>query len=102
MENLSQEDWKQKLSSTDDAIILDVRTPQEWAEGIIPGAEKLDFLDSSNFMNEIKEMDKDKNYFVYCRSGNRSGQACQIMDQLGFKGAFNLIGGMMEWQGETE
>ena len=46
--------------------------------------------------------DKDKNYYVYCRSGNRSGQACKIMNQLGFKNAYNLIGGMMQWQGEIE
>lgn len=101
MENLTQEDWKSKLASTDDAVILDVRTPQEWAEGIIPNAEKLDLLDSSNFMSEVKKLDKDKTYFVYCRSGNRSGKACQIMDELGFRASYNLLGGMMEWSGET-
>lgn len=101
MENLTQEDWKSKLAATDDAVILDVRTPQEWSEGIIPNAEKIDLLDTSNFMSEVKELDKEKTYFVYCRSGNRSGQACQIMDELGFKASYNLLGGMMEWNGET-
>ena len=101
MENLTQDNWKDKLEKADDAVILDVRTPQEWLEGIIPGARKLDILDSANFMSQIDELDKDKTYFVYCRSGNRSGQACQLMDQKGFKATYNLMGGMMEWSGET-
>lgn len=101
MENLSQQDWKTKLASTDDAVILDVRTPGEWSEGIIPNAQKIDFLDSDNFVGNIEKLDKNKTYFVYCRSGNRSGQSCQLMDQLGFKVSYNLLGGMMEWQGET-
>lgn len=101
MENLTQEQWKEKLNATEDAVILDVRTPQEWSEGIIPNAEKINFLDGAHFLAEIDQLDKDKTYFVYCRSGNRSGQACQIMDQKGFKAAYNLLGGMMEWNSET-
>jgi rhodanese-related sulfurtransferase len=101
MENLSQEEWKAKLASTEDAVVLDVRTPQEWSEGIIPKAEKIDFLDSSNFMDNIEKLDKSKSYFIYCRSGNRSGQACQIFDKLGFNASYNLMGGMMDWEGET-
>ncbi|MGB2761319.1 MAG: rhodanese-like domain-containing protein, partial [Maribacter stanieri] len=42
-----------------------------------------------------------KNYYVYCRSGNRSGQACAIMKNLGFDTAYNLQGGFMNWEGET-
>lgn len=101
MENLSQEEWKSKLDSTEDSVILDVRTPAEWSEGIIPNAKKIDFLDSANFIKNIEQLDKNKTYFVYCRSGNRSGQTCQIMNQLGFKNSYNLMGGMMEWKGET-
>lgn len=101
MENLSQSEWKSKLDSSDNSVILDVRTPAEWSEGIIPNAVKVNFLDSATFVEKIEKLDKNKNYFVYCRSGNRSGQTCQIMDQLGFKESYNLIGGMMEWKGET-
>lgn len=101
MENLTQEQWKEKLAASDNAVILDVRTPQEWQEGIIPNAVKIDFLNAATFLSEIDKLDKNKTYFVYCRSGNRSGQTCQIMDQKGFKAAYNLMGGMMEWNGET-
>lgn len=101
MSNLTQQQWKEKLAATDDAVILDVRTPQEWQEGIIPSAQKIDILDTANFMSELDKLDKDKSYFVYCRSGNRSGQTCQLMEQKGFKAAYNLMGGMMEWSGET-
>ena len=52
-------------------------------------------------MAELEKLDKTKNYYVYCRSGNRSGQACAIMKNLGFDKAFNLQGGFMNWEGET-
>ena len=86
----------------DKAVILDVRTDNEVAAGIIPKAIQIDFYRGHDFIAEIQKLDKDKNYYVYCRSGNRSGQACKIMGQLGFKNAYNLIGGMMQWQGEIE
>lgn len=101
MENLDQNSWKEKLNASENAVLLDVRTPKEWAEGIIPGAEKLDIMDTDAFLEALKKMDQSKEYFVYCRSGNRSGQACQVMDQLGFQAAYNLEGGILEWKGET-
>ncbi len=101
MKNLDQNTWKEKLKASENALILDVRTPKEWSEGIIPGAEKLDIMDTDAFLETLKGMDKSKEYFVYCRSGNRSGQACQVMDQLGFEVAYNLEGGILEWSGKT-
>ena len=52
-------------------------------------------------MESIELLDKSKNYYIYCRSGGRSGQACQVMDSIGFGITYNLMGGMMEWKGET-
>jgi rhodanese-related sulfurtransferase len=46
-------------------------------------------------------LDKSKNYYVYCRSGARSEQACHLMSQMGFENTFNLLGGIMQWQGEV-
>lgn len=100
MENLTQDKWRELLSSTSDAEILDVRTPEECEEGIVPNAKTLNILDPSAFMEGLEKLDKNKTYFIYCRSGNRSGQACTIMDQNGFKATYNLVGGMMEWNGE--
>jgi len=48
----------------------------------------------------LEGLDKSKNYYIYCRSGNRSGQACAVFNQSGVQNTYNLIGGMMEWNGE--
>ena len=101
MENLSQEAWRAKLEASDDAVIIDVRTAEEWEEGIIAGAKKLDIFNATLFMAEVDTMSRDKAYFMYCRSGGRSGQACQILASKGFDKVYNLMGGMMEWDGET-
>ena len=100
MADLTQQEWKDSLKSSKDAVILDVRTPEEWSEGIIEGAIKINLMETDNFINEVDKLDKEKSYFVYCRSGNRSGQACQYMESKGFKAAYNLTGGILEYSGE--
>ena len=77
-------------------ITLDVRTPGEFNEGHIEGAQLIDFQ-SGNFENEIATLDKSKTYAVYCRSGNRSGQAVKIMSDAGFTNLYNLNGGVIDW-----
>lgn len=101
MEDLTQEEWTEQLAKDANAVILDVRTDNEVADGIIPNAIHIDIYKGQEFINEIEELDKDKSYYVYCRSGNRSGQACNIMEQLGFENTFNLEGGMLEWTGDV-
>lgn len=100
MENINQEKWIQLTESEENSVILDVRTPQECAEGIQPDAELLNFLDNVNFISGLEKLDKSKTYFLYCRSGNRSAKACMIMDQMGFSKTYNLLGGMLEWKGK--
>ncbi len=99
VEDLSQEEWAEQLANDDNAVILDVRTEAEVAEGIIPNAIHIDIYKGQGFIDEIEALDKSKNYYLYCRSGNRSGQACAIMEQLGFENAYNLEGGMLQWTG---
>ncbi|MES2543753.1 MAG: rhodanese-like domain-containing protein [Bacteroidota bacterium] len=99
--NLNQEDWVNQLNQDSNIIILDVRTEEECNEGIIPNAIQLDIRKSNEFLSAIQEFDKTKNYYVYCRSGARSEQACSVMNQLGIINAYNLLGGMMQWQGEV-
>jgi rhodanese-related sulfurtransferase len=77
-------------------VILDVRTPGEFAEGYIEGARMIDFQGGS-FETEIASLDKDVTYAVYCRSGNRSGQAVKIMQDAGFRNLYNLEGGVIDW-----
>lgn len=100
MEDLSQQEWALQLADDINAVVLDVRTDDEVAQGIIPNAIHLDIFKGQEFIDAIEALDKDKNYYVYCRSGNRSGQACAIMNQLGFTNAYNLEGGIMEWEGD--
>lgn len=97
--NLTQEDWASKLQEDDNAVILDVRTEGEWNEGIIPGAILIDIYKGQGFIYQVDELDKSKNYYIYCRSGARSAQACNIMQQMGFNTTYNLLGGIMEWDG---
>ncbi|UTW61865.1 rhodanese-like domain-containing protein [bacterium SCSIO 12741] len=100
MENITPVEWKEKLSNDSQAVIVDVRTPGECSEGIQPGAIQLDIMNGQRFMEETEKWDRNKNYYVYCRSGNRSGQACQYLSGKGFT-TFNLLGGMMTWDGEV-
>ncbi|WP_370476822.1 rhodanese-like domain-containing protein [Tamlana flava] len=101
MEDLSQEEWAEQLANDDNAVVLDVRTDAEVAEGIIPNAIHIDIYKGQGFIYQVEELDKSKNYYVYCRSGNRSGQACKIMEQLGFENTYNLEGGMLQWTGDV-
>ena len=99
--NLSQENWVSQFEADENAIILDVRTKDECDDGIIPNAINIDIHTGQDFINAIEKLDKNKNYYVYCRSGMRSAKACEIMNQLGFENAYNLSGGIIEWEGEV-
>ncbi|MEO9510792.1 MAG: rhodanese-like domain-containing protein [Flavobacteriaceae bacterium] len=101
MSDLSQEEWERQLEKDDNAFVLDVRTPEEVEEGYIPGATNIDIYLGQEFLNELEKLDKSKNYYVYCRSGNRSGQACAIMHSVGIENTYNLEGGFMNWEGEV-
>ncbi|WP_310556535.1 rhodanese-like domain-containing protein [Flavobacterium sp.] len=99
--NLSQQDWTSKLNDDNNAIILDVRTEDECADGIISSAINIDIYKGQGFIEEVKVLDKTKNYYVYCKAGGRSAQACAVMNQLGFETTYNLEGGFSNWQGEV-
>ncbi|TLP81041.1 rhodanese-like domain-containing protein [Maribacter sp. ACAM166] len=101
MADLSQQVWEEQLEKDSNAVILDVRTNEEIEDGIIPNSINLDIYKGQEFINELEKLDKSKNYYVYCRSGNRSGQACAIMKSVGFENSYNLQGGFMNWEGET-
>jgi rhodanese-related sulfurtransferase len=99
-QNILNNEFK-RLSKSSNSVIMDVRSPQEIQEGIIPGASV--FIDFNNepFEEKVKGLDKNKTYLIYCRSGSRSGKACKIMAELGFSGPlYNLAKGISEWDGE--
>jgi rhodanese-related sulfurtransferase len=97
--NITQDVWWEKAQSIKNAIIVDVRTPEEYEDGKIPGALNIDFYKGQGFIYLIDALDKENTIFVYCRSGSRSSQACQLMNKLGFKTVYNLNGGLIEWNG---
>lgn len=99
MKNLNKEEWKKALIENENYVLLDVRSPQECQAGMQENANQLNFLDQRVFMNGIEGLDENKDYFVYCRSGARSSNACAVLDSKGFT-TFNLLGGMLDWDGE--
>ena len=97
--DLDQIKWASDAFVTSNTII-DVRTPQEYSEGYISNAVNLNIYDANAFMSKVQSFNKENNYYIYCKSGGRSSQACQIMSQLGFNNVFNLAGGITNWKGE--
>jgi rhodanese-related sulfurtransferase len=93
--NLNVSEFSQKITEPG-VIVLDVRTPEEFASGHIEGALNIDF-NSGNFANEITRLNPSETYAVYCRSGSRSGQATSIMHKAGFHDVSNLNGGVIDW-----
>lgn len=102
MNELAPTEWAELHSQTPQAVILDVRTEEEFESGYIKGALNLDIRGGADFIASVEALDRSKAYFVYCRSGARSGQACQLMGQMGFENVYNLEGGVLAWEGDLE
>lgn len=97
--DLNQKDWWNQLQADELAVVIDVRTPDEFDSGIIPGAINIDIYKGQGFVYMIEELDKTKNYYVYCHAGSRSAQACKVMNELEIPNAYNLVGGISNWNG---
>ncbi|GGD88659.1 rhodanese-like domain-containing protein [Planktosalinus lacus] len=102
MQEINSQEWQQKTASDRDAVILDVRTDEEVEEGMIPGAKQLNISDPATFMDKANQLDKSKSYYIYCRSGGRSAQACAVLESIGFENTYNLLGGIIDWDGPVE
>jgi rhodanese-related sulfurtransferase len=97
MNNITVEELKKRLDAGEKLNIVDVREPHENADFNIGGT----LIPLGNILSmQIDELEdlKDKEVICYCRSGNRSGQACMFLDAMGFKNTKNLVGGMLSWQ----
>ncbi len=79
-----------------DLVVLDVRTPEEFAQGHLEGAINIDFY-ADDFSAQLDRLDKDVPYVVYCKSGNRSGQTAPTMADLGFDEVYEIDGGFDAW-----
>ncbi|MFZ4768732.1 MAG: rhodanese-like domain-containing protein [Ferruginibacter sp.] len=97
MTTITAEELKARLNAGEELNLVDVREPDEHAAFNIGGT----FLPLGKIQtmqtDEIEEL-KEKEVIVYCRSGNRSGQACLILETIGFTNVKNLVGGMIDWQ----
>lgn len=78
-------------------LLIDVRTPEEFEENAIPGAILIP-IENENFIERIETFDKNQPIYLYCRTGNRSSRAADLLVQLGFTQVYNYTGGMEEWQ----
>lgn len=89
--DISSSKFKEKITENR-GIIIDVRAKSEYDEGHLKQADfQYDFL-TGEFQDKIEEMDKDETYYLYCRSGNRSGKAARIMKSKGFENVYNVGG----------
>jgi rhodanese-related sulfurtransferase len=86
-----------ELSGKSDFVILDVRTPPEFAEGRLAGAVNID-LQASDFDGRLARLDKSKTYLVYCRTGNRSRRAVHGMERMGIGTVYHMHEGVVGWQ----
>lgn len=97
MTNITSEEVKQKIDAGEKINLIDVREPDERAAFNIGGK----FIPLGKIQSmQTEELDdlKNEEIIFYCRSGNRSGQACLILETMGFTNVKNLVGGMINWQ----
>lgn len=93
--SLGGKEFKEEYSKCRKPVLIDVRTAGEFASGSIPGARNIDIM-SPGFQKQIARLDKGMDYFLFCQSGNRSGQACKLMAEQGFR-VYNLQRGVGAW-----
>lgn len=94
-ESLSAAAFKKQMEQNKQAVLIDVRSPVEFASEKIKGAKNIN-IGSADFQKKVAALDAGKTYFVYCRSGARSGAACSHMAAQGLQ-VVNLSGGLMRW-----
>lgn len=89
------------LAEDTDVVVLDIRTPEEFEQGNIPGAINIDYR-SDDFRSKIEELDRSTHYLVHCASGGRSGSSLQTFQDLGFSRIYHLTNGYNAWSQETQ
>jgi len=89
-----------RIVGDDDKLVLDVREPDEFKSGHLRGAKLIPLGSLADKLSEIEKF-KDKTVLVYCRSGNRSATAANILCRAGFSDVSNLAGGIIAWQSEN-
>lgn len=96
LQNLSPLEFKNLFESVPESILLDCRTPNEYAFSRIEGARNFDYL-SKDFVANMESLDPSATYLVYCRSERRSLRTCTLLQNGGFTNIYNLDGGLINW-----
>lgn len=78
-------------------VILDIRTPDEYASGYIEGSTNLDYY-AQSFSDDLADLEKENTYLIYCRTGRRTAEALEMMKELGFMEVYNMMGGITGWE----
>lgn len=94
---VSPADAAEVLASDDAPVVLDIRTPEEFAEGHVAEARNIDFYDPG-FATALEALPRDTTYVMYCNSGNRSASAAALMRRLGFTEVYEVDGGIQAWK----
>ena len=94
---LPPNDFKKKVETTENPVIVDVRTPEEYSEGHLANAMNMDW-DGDAFHQQIQSLDKNASVFVYCYGGGRSSAAAKELKKQGFKNVYDLKGGFSAWK----
>lgn len=98
MKDVSSKEFRERMED-DYVVVLDVRTKQEHDNGKIPGSVLID-VTQKEFKEKISQLDKEKTYLVYCRSGSRSRHAVKFMQDEGIQNIYHLKNGFNEWKTE--
>jgi rhodanese-related sulfurtransferase len=101
VKHITVEEARSMIDTNEVLVVIDVRTPEEFAEGTIPKAINID-VKANDFLDQIIKLDKEKTYLLSCRSGKRSARAAGIMEENGFKYLYNMKGGYLQWQKNIE
>jgi thioredoxin len=99
LQTLDTKTYSEKIKSTENPQLIDVRTPEEYASEHIDFAKNINW-NGDNFVAQVEKLDKTKPVFVYCKVGGRSSQAANKLSELGFKEIYNLDGGIMKWNSD--
>ncbi len=97
MQTITVEELKARMDAGEKLNLIDCREPHEYAEFNI-GATLIPLGKFQTFQIDELEHLKNEEVIIHCRSGNRSGQACMLLDTMGFTNTKNVVGGMLEWQ----
>ncbi|HET8839545.1 MAG TPA: rhodanese-like domain-containing protein [Flavobacteriaceae bacterium] len=97
IELISWEETKTAMAEKENIVLVDVRTPEEYAAGSVKGAENINFFDE-DFKKQFAKFDKEKPVYIFCKSGNRSAKASKILAEMGFEKIYDVKGGYLSWK----